>query len=137
VASNATATITATAAADPSESAAYTVNLAVVIVSVSPATANVAVNATQSFAAVVQYDGSNQGVVWSLSQGGAPCSPACGTVAPSNTANGASTTYTPPPTVPANVAVKRLIGATALVEGRSLVTADREIRLSKALATIW
>jgi len=31
----------------------------------------------------------------------------------------------------------RLIGATALVEGRSLVTADREIRLSKALATIW
>jgi len=31
----------------------------------------------------------------------------------------------------------RLIGATALVEGRSLVTADRKIRLSKALATIW
>ena len=31
----------------------------------------------------------------------------------------------------------RLIGATALVEGLSLVTADREIRLSKALATIW
>jgi len=30
-----------------------------------------------------------------------------------------------------------LIGATALVEGRSLVTADREIRLSKTLATIW
>jgi hypothetical protein len=30
-----------------------------------------------------------------------------------------------------------LIGATALVEGLSLVTADREIRLSKALATIW
>ena len=31
----------------------------------------------------------------------------------------------------------RLIGATALVEGLPLVTADREIRLSKALATIW
>ena len=31
----------------------------------------------------------------------------------------------------------RLIGATALGEGLSLVTADREIRLSKALATIW
>ena len=31
----------------------------------------------------------------------------------------------------------RLIGATALVEGLSLVTADREIRQSKALATIW
>ena len=31
----------------------------------------------------------------------------------------------------------RLIGATALVEGLPLVTADSEIRLSKALATIW
>jgi len=31
----------------------------------------------------------------------------------------------------------RLIGATALVEGVSLVTADNEIRLSRALATIW
>jgi PIN domain nuclease of toxin-antitoxin system len=31
----------------------------------------------------------------------------------------------------------RLIGATALVEGLSLVTADSEIHLSKALATIW
>ena len=31
----------------------------------------------------------------------------------------------------------RLIGATALVEGLLLVTADSEIRLSKALATIW
>ncbi len=31
----------------------------------------------------------------------------------------------------------RLIGATALVEGLPLVTADREIRQSKALQTIW
>jgi len=90
---NANATITAGAVADPSKTAVYAVNLAVISVSVSPATANVAVNATQNFAAVVQYDGSNGGVVWSLSQGGAPCSPACGTVAPTNTASGASTTH--------------------------------------------
>ena len=114
VASNATATITATAAADPSKSAAYMVNLAVISISVSPATANVAPNATQSFSAVVQYDGSNEGVVWSLSQGGAPCSPTCGTVAPTNTASGASTTYKPPPTVPANVAVT--LTATSLAD---------------------
>lgn len=31
----------------------------------------------------------------------------------------------------------RIIGATALVEGLSLVTADREIRRSKALRTVW
>lgn len=31
----------------------------------------------------------------------------------------------------------RIIGATALVEGLSLITADRKIRRSKALRTIW
>jgi PIN domain nuclease of toxin-antitoxin system len=31
----------------------------------------------------------------------------------------------------------RIIGATALVEGISLLTADREIRRSRALHTIW
>ena len=31
----------------------------------------------------------------------------------------------------------RVIGATALVEGLSLVTADREIRRSKLVCTIW
>jgi PIN domain nuclease of toxin-antitoxin system len=31
----------------------------------------------------------------------------------------------------------RIIGATALVEGLSLLTADREIRRSKAVRTIW
>lgn len=31
----------------------------------------------------------------------------------------------------------RIIGATALVEGLSLLTADREIRRSRAIRTIW
>jgi PIN domain nuclease of toxin-antitoxin system len=31
----------------------------------------------------------------------------------------------------------RMIGATAIVEGMSLLTADREIRRSRALRTIW
>jgi PIN domain nuclease of toxin-antitoxin system len=31
----------------------------------------------------------------------------------------------------------RIIGATALVEGLSLITADREIRRSKVVRTIW
>lgn len=33
--------------------------------------------------------------------------------------------------------VDRIIGATALVEGIPLITADREIRNSGALATVW
>ena len=33
--------------------------------------------------------------------------------------------------------VDRVIGATALVEGMSLVTADREIRRAKVVRTIW
>src|SRR5215469_15930613 len=105
LASNATATVTATAIADPSKSAVYTVNFALIAVSVSPASANVAVNTTQSFTATIQYDGSSAGVVWSLTRGGAPCSPACGSVAPASTATGTPTTFTPPPSVPANVAV--------------------------------
>ena len=31
----------------------------------------------------------------------------------------------------------RALGATALVEGLSLITADREIRRSRAVRTIW
>ncbi len=33
--------------------------------------------------------------------------------------------------------IDRIIGATALVEGLSLLTADREIRRSRAVQTIW
>jgi len=76
-----------------------------ITVSVSPASANVAVNSTQDFVATVQNDGSNGGINWSLTQGGAPCSPACGSVSPMSTASGSSITYTPPTGVPPNVAV--------------------------------
>jgi PIN domain nuclease of toxin-antitoxin system len=41
-----------------------------------------------------------------------------------------------PPAYPKDSA-DRIIGATALVEGLSLLTADREIRRSKAVHTIW
>jgi len=41
-----------------------------------------------------------------------------------------------PPSYPKDPA-DRIIGATALVEGLSLLTADRDIRRSKALPTIW
>ncbi len=41
-----------------------------------------------------------------------------------------------PPTFPKDPA-DRIIGATALVEGLSLITADREIRRSRLVPTIW
>ena len=41
-----------------------------------------------------------------------------------------------PPTYPKDPA-DRIIGATALVEGLALLTADHEIRRSKAVPTIW
>jgi PIN domain nuclease of toxin-antitoxin system len=41
-----------------------------------------------------------------------------------------------PPAYPKDPA-DRIIGATALVEGLALLSADREIRRSKALQTIW
>ncbi len=73
-------------------------------VSVSPTSASVVVNLTLQFTATVTNDGANggagAGVTWTLTQNGVACSPGCGTVSPTNTASGASTTYTAPAVVP-------------------------------------
>src|SRR5437879_6429182 len=74
-------------------------------VSVSPGTASVAVTGTQLFTATVTNDPSNKGVSWTLTQGGAVCSPSCGTIAPAMTASGSPATYTAPFTIPANPSV--------------------------------
>jgi predicted dienelactone hydrolase len=105
VPANTTATLTATSIADATKSAVYTVTVAAIAVSVSPSSANVALNVTQTFSATVLYDVNNKGVQWSLIQGGIPCSPLCGSVAPMNTPSSGSTTYTPPPSLPANASV--------------------------------
>jgi PIN domain nuclease of toxin-antitoxin system len=44
--------------------------------------------------------------------------------------------YALPPSYPKDPA-DRVIGATAVIEGLSLVTADQAIRKSKAVPTIW
>jgi dienelactone hydrolase len=77
----------------------------VISVMVSPASATLAVNATQEFTATIQNDASNVGVTWSLTQGGAACSPGCGMVGPTSTASSGVTTYTPPATIPTNATV--------------------------------
>jgi len=74
-----------------------------ITVSVSPLAASVGVGQTQTFIATVTE--SAKGVTWTLTQSGTACSPGCGTIAPTTTASGTSSTYTAPATVPANAAV--------------------------------
>src|SRR5256886_17037989 len=71
-----------------------------ITVTVAPTTASVPVGQAQTFIATVTGT-PNTGVTWTLTQGGAACSPGCGTIAPSSTASGTPTTYTAPATVPA------------------------------------
>src|SRR2546429_9461071 len=98
---NPSVTVVATSVANTTVSATATVTvIAAVGVSVSPGTANVTVTASQQFTATVANDASNKGVNWTLTQGGAPCSPGCGTITLASTASGAATTYTAPSAVP-------------------------------------
>jgi len=63
-----------------------------ITVSAVPDTATVEEGTTAGFTAMVTGDGANEGVTWAVS-----CSAAtCGSVSPSSTASGATTTYTPP-----------------------------------------
>ncbi|HEX2715297.1 MAG TPA: hypothetical protein VHM88_24215, partial [Candidatus Acidoferrales bacterium] len=91
-ASNLTVTITATSAADPTKSASATIMVLAVSIGVAPPTSSVLVGATQQFSATVQNT-SNTAVTWALTQGGAACTPACGTL---NNVNANPVTYTPP-----------------------------------------
>jgi hypothetical protein len=63
-----------------------------ITVSLSPSAATVEVGTTAQFEATVTNDPANAGVNWSVS-----CSaPPCGSVSPTHTSSGASTTFTPP-----------------------------------------
>src|SRR5690242_18370341 len=96
-----TVTVTATAVADTTKSASATITITQgVSVSVSPTTATVVVGQAQGFTPTVTGT-TTLGVTWTLSQGGAACSPGCGTIAPAATTSGTPTTYTAPATVPA------------------------------------
>jgi dienelactone hydrolase len=96
-AANLTVTITATSVTNTAASASATITVpAGIAVSVIPSTGTVQASATAKFTATVTNDPANKGVTWTVS-----CSPApCGTVSPSATVSGASTTYTAPSTPP-------------------------------------
>lgn len=90
-----------------------TVTVPAIVVSVAPGGALLPLNTTQQFTATVRNDPSNAGVTWQLTQNGAACPSACGTFAPSATASGTATTYTPPGAVPSPAAVTFLATSVA------------------------
>src|SRR5260370_15192297 len=51
-----------------------------ITVAVTPASTSVFVSQSLEFFALVQNDGRNKGVSWSLSQSGTPCSPGCASI---------------------------------------------------------
>jgi len=114
-------TITATSAADTTKAASATITITQgVTVSVSPTTATVVVGQTQTFAPTVTGT-TNTGVTWTLSQGGAACSPGCGAITPTSTTSGTPTTYTAPATVPAIPTVT--LRATSVADATKSATA--------------
>jgi predicted dienelactone hydrolase len=131
--SDLTVTITATSVADPTKSSAATVTVPAISVSpVSPNSALLPLSATQQFSATVNYDASNQGVSWTVTQNGTACSPACGTVNPATTASGAPTTYTAPSAVLSNAIVT--LNATSVADDTK--SANATITLTKGIVKL-
>ena len=104
--SSTSVTLAATSVSDSSKSQAATITVTLpVSVVVSPSSSMIQFNAIQFFTATIQNDAANQGVNWTLTQSGANCSSACGTVSPSTSLSGAAIKYTGPSSVPTNPSV--------------------------------
>src|SRR5205807_1689272 len=134
-------TVTAISVADTTKSATATATVTPPIaVSVSPTTANVTVTASQQFTATVANDASSRGVSWTLTQGGAVCSPGCGTIAPATTASGSPASYTAPSTIPANpnvtVVATSVADTTKSATATVTVTAAVGVSVSPATASV-
>lgn len=114
--------LTATSMTDVTKSAPATITVPAIAVSISPASANLAAGMTAQFTGTVSNDHSNSGVTWTLTQNSAPCSPGCGTVAPTSTPSGNLTTYTAPATAPASTTTVTLT-ATSLADTTKSVAA--------------
>src|SRR5437763_16434590 len=89
-----------------------------ITVTVSPTVASVPVGQTQAFIATVTGT-PNTGVTWTLTQGGAACSPGCGTIAPTSTTSGTPATYTAPAAIPAQGATVTITATSAADTSRS------------------
>jgi dienelactone hydrolase len=113
--------VLATSVADATRTGAQGITVLAITVAVSPGSALLPTNATLKFTPSVQNDPGSGSVQWSPSQGGAPCTPACGVVAPLNTVTGTAATYTAPSATPANPAVT--LTATSTTDGSKTASA--------------
>jgi len=100
-----TVTLSAISVEDPTKIGVATITVPVIGVSLNAQSATVAVGANTQFTPTVTNDVTNSGVSWQLTQNGAPCAPACGTVSPASTPSGTAATYTAPAGVPPLAAV--------------------------------
>jgi dienelactone hydrolase len=109
VAGDTTINLVATSVSDTSKSGAASITIKAITISVTPVSGFIPVAATPAlnattFTATVNYDTSNQGVTWSLSQGNpppTPCTNACGTLTP----NATTASYAAPSAIPTNSSV--------------------------------
>src|SRR5262249_43176745 len=93
VPSDTTINVVATSMSDTTKSGAAAITIKAITISVAPVSGFIPVGATPAlnatlFTAALNYDTSNQGVTWSLSQGNPPpipCTAACGTITPNGT----------------------------------------------------
>jgi predicted dienelactone hydrolase len=114
-------TVTATSATSASVQASTSITVPPVTVAVAPISGVLPLKASQQFTATVSDDVANKGVTWALTQNGAPCSPACGTVNPTSTASGSPATYSAPAALPASKTVT--LAAASATEPTSTATA--------------
>ncbi|HTS36969.1 MAG TPA: choice-of-anchor D domain-containing protein [Candidatus Solibacter sp.] len=114
-----TVTFTATLATDSAIFNSGTIAVLGITVAVTPTSASLVAGSQQTLSAAVTNDASNSGVIWSVS-----CNPApCGTLSPTSTASGASTTYTAPATPPASDLAVTITAASAAFNGASATAA--------------
>jgi len=102
---NLAVTVTATSVALSAASGSATVTVLAITISVAPGSALLPGGTAQRFTATVSNDLTGSGMSWMLTENSAPCAPACGTISPTGTANGAATTYSAPAKVSASAAV--------------------------------
>ena len=114
---NQTATITATSVAQKSQFFSFNISIvpAVVVTITDKFTTIVSGAAPVTLNATVANDSANAGVTWTLTAGGAACSPACGTLSP-NPAPSFSAIYAPPAAVPTGANASPTITATSVTQ---------------------
>src|ERR1700758_3869384 len=103
-----------------------------ITVTVSPTVASVPVGQTQAFMGTVTGT-PNTGLTWTLAQGGAACSPGCGTISPTSTTSGTATTYSAPATPPS---LGGALTVTATSAADTTISASATVTLTQATVGI-